>query len=100
MKKIHTSLSFYKFWKECILLNLMQHYKNYTIDYFSILLIPQSYELHKHVNTEEKFWCTYKIYFLHIYQIEISMVGLHCLLLRKMRRRERVFKMFLPWLNS
>lgn len=65
----------------------MRNYKNYTIDYFSILLFPKSHELHKHVNAEEKFWYTYKIYiyFLHIYQIEISKVGLHCLLLRKIR---------------
>lgn len=45
----------------------MQNYKNYTIDYFSILLIPQSYELHKHVNTEEKFWCTYNIYIFSMF---------------------------------
>lgn len=32
----------------------MQNYKNYTTDYFSTLLIPQSYELDKHVNTEGK----------------------------------------------
>lgn len=31
---------------------LIQNYKNYTIDYISIKLIPKNYE---HANTEDKF---------------------------------------------
>ena len=75
----------------------MQNHKNYTIDYFSIILIPKSYKLHKHVNTEKN------IYFLNVcifILLKFQWLKHTASYSRKLGTGKHGFKMLLPWLNS